>query len=271
MPCPRCPVSTSPPPSASAAPSGSPPSATACAFDCLLTGAEWVGAEDGAYCYQLTLRPWFELLGHRIDRLIFHEMTAPDIVAKVFAGHGRLARFEKRLTRSYPTHEYTVQSEKSDLDLCRRLMEAHGIACYFRHGRGEHTLVMADGITGYLPNTEPCCPAAGLRDIAVEELDRLLRPELLGVCPQALIGRVVTVPYRPLSARMLEAIVRLQLARIVDRAKESQRAALRIDDDVVAEIIGRCHDPQSGGRMIDRIVTQTLLPELSPNFLDAMV
>ncbi|ORE92844.1 type VI secretion system ATPase TssH [Aurantimonas sp. 22II-16-19i] len=111
----------------------------------------------------------------------------------------------------------------------------------------------------------------GLRDIAVEELDRLLRPELLDVFPPALIGRMVTVPYRPLSAEMLEAIVRLQLARIVERVKESQRAALRIDDAVVAEIVGRCRDPQSGGRMIDRIVTQTLLPELSRKFLEAMV
>lgn len=120
-------------------------------FDGLLTDAEWLGAEDGAYRYQLTLRPWFELLGHRIDRLIFHEMTAPDIVARVFAGHGGLARFERRLTRSYPTLEYTVQAEESDLDFCRRLMEAHGIAYYFTHGRGEHTLVMADGISGYDP------------------------------------------------------------------------------------------------------------------------
>ncbi|MBO0905123.1 type VI secretion system Vgr family protein [Jiella sonneratiae] len=118
-------------------------------FDGLLTAAEWLGAEEGAYRYQLTLRPWFELLGHRVNRLIFHEMTAPDIVAKIFAAHGGLARFERRLTRAYPTLEYTVQCEESDLDFCRRLMEAHGIAYYFRHGRGEHTLVMVDGIAGY--------------------------------------------------------------------------------------------------------------------------
>ncbi|WAP69791.1 type VI secretion system Vgr family protein [Jiella pelagia] len=120
-------------------------------FDGILTGAEWLGAEEGAYRYQLTLRPWFELLGHRVDRLIFHEMTAPDIVSKVFSSHGGLARFEKRLTRSYPTLEYTVQFEESDLDFCRRLMEAHGIAYYFKHAPGEHTLVMVDGISGYDP------------------------------------------------------------------------------------------------------------------------
>ena len=111
----------------------------------------------------------------------------------------------------------------------------------------------------------------GLTDVSVEDLDRMLRPELLGVFPPALIGRMVTVPYRPLSPAMLEAIVRLQLARIVARVRESQRAALTIDDQVVAVIVARCRDPQSGGRMIDRIVTQTLLPDLSRKFLDRMV
>ena len=111
----------------------------------------------------------------------------------------------------------------------------------------------------------------GLTDVLVEDLDRMLRPELLAVFPPALIGRMVTVPYRPLSPAMLEAIVRLQLARIVARVKESQRAALTIDDEVVAAIVARCRDPQSGGRMIDRIITQTLLPDLSRRFLDRMV
>ncbi|MBP0615932.1 type VI secretion system ATPase TssH [Jiella mangrovi] len=112
---------------------------------------------------------------------------------------------------------------------------------------------------------------AGLRDVPAESLDEMLRPELLTVFPPALIGRMVTVPYRPLSPSMLEEIVRLQLARIVRRVEESRGAALTIDDIVVTAIVERCRDPQSGGRMIDRIITQTLLPELSRKFLDRMV
>ncbi|MBO0905476.1 type VI secretion system ATPase TssH [Jiella sonneratiae] len=111
----------------------------------------------------------------------------------------------------------------------------------------------------------------GTEAVAVEELDAMLRPELLTVFPPALIGRMVPVPYRPLSAEMLEGIVRLQLARVVGRVRESQRATLQIDDAVVAEIVRRCRDPQSGGRTIDRIVTQTLLPDLSRMFLARMV
>ncbi|MCQ0989518.1 type VI secretion system Vgr family protein [Jiella marina] len=120
-------------------------------FDGILTAAQWLGAEEGAYRYQLILRPWLELLAHRVNTLIFHEQTAPDIIKRVFGEHGGLARFEDRLTRSYPTLEYTVQFEESDMDFVRRLMEAHGIAYYYKHQKGEHTLVMVDGISGYDP------------------------------------------------------------------------------------------------------------------------
>jgi type VI secretion system protein VasG len=37
---------------------------------------------------------------------------------------------------------------------------------------------------------------------------------------------------------------------------------------VVEHIVSRCNDPDSGGRMIDNIITNTLLPELSRHFLN---
>jgi type VI secretion system protein VasG len=36
-----------------------------------------------------------------------------------------------------------------------------------------------------------------------------------------------------------------------------------IDDNHNAKIISMCNDPDSGGRMVDNIVTNTLLPALS--------
>jgi type VI secretion system protein VasG len=35
----------------------------------------------------------------------------------------------------------------------------------------------------------------------------------------------------------------------------------------VEYIVSRCNDPDSGGRMIDNIITNSLLPELSREFL----
>jgi type VI secretion system protein VasG len=99
------------------------------------------------------------------------------------------------------------------------------------------------------------------------ELALELRPELLKVFPAALLGRIVSIPYYPLSGTMLSGIVRLQLERIVRRIRENHDAALTYDQAVVDHIVAKCDDPDSGGRMIDNIITNTLLPSLSRELL----
>jgi type VI secretion system protein VasG len=94
-----------------------------------------------------------------------------------------------------------------------------------------------------------------------------LRPDLLKVFPPALLGRLVTIPYFPLSDDMLAGIVRLQLGRIGKRIRDNHDAAFVYDDDVVNYIVSQCNDPDSGGRMVDNIITNTLLPALSREFL----
>ncbi|WP_299813818.1 type VI secretion system ATPase TssH [uncultured Roseibium sp.] len=105
----------------------------------------------------------------------------------------------------------------------------------------------------------------------VEELAEALRPALLDVFPPALLGRIVTIPYYPLSPSMLGFIVRLQLNRIVKRVRENREAELVYGEDVVAHIVSLCRDPDSGGRMIDNILTNDLLPKLSRAFLTAQM
>ena len=83
-----------------------------------------------------------------------------------------------------------------------------------------------------------------------------------------MLGRIVTIPYLPLSAAMLGGIVRLQLDRIGKRVAENHGATLTYDDAAIEFIVSRCNDPDSGGRMIDNIITNTLLPELSRAFLN---
>ena len=95
-----------------------------------------------------------------------------------------------------------------------------------------------------------------------------LRPALLKVFPPALIGRLVTIPYYPLSSDMLAGIVRLQLGRIGKRLAENHKAAFTYDDAVVEHIVGQCNDPDSGGRMIDNIITNSMLPALSRAILN---
>jgi type VI secretion system protein VasG len=94
-----------------------------------------------------------------------------------------------------------------------------------------------------------------------------LRPELLEVFPPALLGRIVTIPYFPLSPEMLGGIVRLQLSRVGKRIADNHGAAFVFDQAVVDHIVALCNDPDSGGRVIDNIITNTILPSLSREIL----
>ncbi|GAB7535582.1 type VI secretion system ATPase TssH [Burkholderia sp. 3C] len=98
-------------------------------------------------------------------------------------------------------------------------------------------------------------------------LAQALRAPLLEAFPPALLGRLVTIPYFPLSGEMLARIVRLQLDRIKRRVEARYRVPFTYDDAVVQRVVSRCTESESGGRMIDAILTNTLLPAVSRAFL----
>ena len=94
-------------------------------------------------------------------------------------------------------------------------------------------------------------------------LTAALRPHLQAVFPPALLGRIVTIPYFPLSTDVLAGIVKLKLNAIVGRMKTGHGAKMVYTDAVIAHIVDQCRDPDSGGRMVDNIITNTILPDLS--------
>ena len=104
-----------------------------------------------------------------------------------------------------------------------------------------------------------------------EKLATDMKPDLLQVFPPALLGRIVTIPYYPLSGDLLGGIVRLQLNRIGKRIADNHNAKFIYDDAVVEKIVSMCNDPDSGGRMVDNIVTNTLLPALSRQILNKAI
>jgi type VI secretion system protein VasG len=104
-----------------------------------------------------------------------------------------------------------------------------------------------------------------------EGIAKALREPLLKVFPPALLGRVVVIPYYPLSDEMIAAIARLQLGRIGKRIAESHKVPFTYDDEVVKLIAERCTELESGGRMIDAILTNTVLPKISQEFLHRMM
>ena len=100
-----------------------------------------------------------------------------------------------------------------------------------------------------------------------EGLLKALRPSLLKVFPAALLGRMQVIPYYPLSTDMLKKIVELQLGNIVKRIKANHNIELTYQPAVLNLIVSRCTEIESGGRMIDAILTNTVLPQISRELL----
>ena len=107
----------------------------------------------------------------------------------------------------------------------------------------------------------------GRKPVDVAALNEALRPHLLTVFPPALLGRIVVIPYVPLSAEMLGKIVRLQLGHVGKRVEDTYGASFGYSDAVIDEIVSRCNEPDSGGRMIDNIIMNQMLPDLAGAFL----
>jgi len=104
-----------------------------------------------------------------------------------------------------------------------------------------------------------------------EAIARALREPLLKQFPAALLGRLVVIPYHPLSDEIIGRIAKLQLSRIEKRLEQNHGVPFSYEDAVVNLITSRCTEVESGGRMIDAILTNTVLPRISQELLTRMV
>ena len=102
---------------------------------------------------------------------------------------------------------------------------------------------------------------------AIDDITRALRGPLQQVFPPALLGRLIVIPYLPLSDDVLAGIIRLQLDRIAARIETGRGIPFSYDEAVVSLIASRCTEPESGGRMIDALLTNTMLPDISEALL----
>jgi type VI secretion system secreted protein VgrG len=99
--------------------------------------------KTGLYAYEGTIVPWFWLLTLYSNCQIFQNKSVPDIVDAVL-GARSLSNYEKNLSGTYSPREYCVQYRETDLNFLARLLEQEGIAWYFKHENGKHTLVLTD-------------------------------------------------------------------------------------------------------------------------------
>jgi type VI secretion system protein VasG len=100
-----------------------------------------------------------------------------------------------------------------------------------------------------------------------EQLAEALMPELMHYFKPAFLGRVTLVPYFPLSEAVIRQIVTLQLNRVGRRVKESYKVDFSYDPELVDVIAQRCTETSSGARNVEKILSRTLLPQLSAEIL----
>ncbi|QSL94729.1 type VI secretion system ATPase TssH [Ectopseudomonas toyotomiensis] len=133
----------------------------------------------------------------------------------------------------------------------------------------KNTLILLTTNAGTEQVAQLCQDADNLPD--PEGIARDLRQPLLEIFPPALLGRLVTIPYYPLSDAMLKAITRLQLGRIKKRIESTHKVPFDYDEAVVDLVVSRCTESESGGRQIDAILTNGMLPDMSREFLTRMM
>jgi len=101
-------------------------------------------------------------------------------------------------------------------------------------------------------------------------LQEMLRPELVKHFKPAFLGRLIVVPYFPITDKIMRLIVKLKLDRIGKRMRENRNVVFTYDESIIEAVARRCTEVDSGARNVDHILTNTLLPQLSQEILSRM-
>ena len=123
--------------------------------------------------------------------------------------------------------------------------------CYEIHGEGIPVLLLH----GYAMYKEFWLPQIG-------ELSKYFKAPFL--------GRVTTIPFVPLSDKILQGITMQKLDRVKKRVERNYTSTLEYTQGVVKEIVRRCQSINTGARNIDNIINHHILPQISQYFLTSL-
>lgn len=102
-------------------------------------------------------------------------------------------------------------------------------------------------------------------------MEKAMRVPLTKVFPDALLNRLFVVPFYPISKEMLHIIIKLNLTKVEKRVLANHKVPFTYSPDVPALIATRCTELERGARMVDAMITNTLLPEIGREFLQRLV
>ena len=120
-------------------------------FHSVVTQFRRGGATGRFDVYHVEMRPWLWYLTLGADCRIFQDLSAVEIIKKVFDDYKSDVKFEDKLTGAFRKRPFTVQYRETDFAFVSRLMEEEGIYYYFRHEQGQHVLLLCNGPAGHAP------------------------------------------------------------------------------------------------------------------------
>lgn len=127
------------------------------------------GSVQNLYRYHAVLVPWLWLLSYSGGCRIFQHKTVPQIVSQIFTERGFAKDFALRLDGNYEPRDYCVQYRETDFSFVSRLLEEEGICYFFEHTADNHTMVLADQSSKFMPC--PNQPVARYHTSADDHLD----------------------------------------------------------------------------------------------------
>ena len=104
------------------------------------------GSDKIFHHYHMEIVPWIWFLTRHSDCRIYHNLSIPEILQKVFDAFTTKTKgpIQTNLQDTYNKVEYCVQYRENSLNFISRLMEHAGIYYYFEHTETDHKLVIAD-------------------------------------------------------------------------------------------------------------------------------
>ena len=98
-------------------------------------------------------------------------------------------------------------------------------------------------------------------------LEKAMRGPLTKVFPDALLNRLLVLPFYPITKDMLKMIIGLNLRKVEKRVVENHKVPFTYSPEVTELITQRCTELERGARMVDAMITNTMLPEIGRELL----
>lgn len=102
-----------------------------------------------------------------------------------------------------------------------------------------------------------------------EVLEDAIRPILSHHFKPALLGRMKVIPYYPVEGEVLKELIELKLERLANRMKQ-RKLDFTYDKGLIDVLAERCTYSDSGARLIDLLLDQYIVPQITNKLLEAM-